>query len=189
MKDEIEVIGFDDAPFNRTDKICILIGTFMRGNKIIDGVYFREFKKDGMDVTDKIIDITKGKHYNKIKAIFLSGITFGGFNIANLWEIYNKTKKPVIVVIDKYPNKKKIFSALKKYFDDADERINLIKSFPEPEKLDNIYVQYVGTNRDFVKNIIKKTRLKSKIPECLRISHIIGRGFLELKKINYKNLE
>jgi len=181
MKDEIEVIGFDDAPFNRTDKECILIGTYMRGNKIIDGIYFRKFKKDGMDVTEKIIDIIKEKHYKKIKAIFLSGITFGGFNIADLWEINRETKKPVIVVIDKYPNKEKMFLALKKYFDDADERIKLINSFPEPERMDNIYIQYVGTSRDFVENIIKKTKLKSKIPECLRISHLIGRGFLGLK--------
>ncbi|XRO74696.1 DUF99 family protein [Methanocaldococcus sp. 28A] len=180
MKDEIEVIGFDDAPFNRTDKECILIGTYMRGNKIIDGIYFRKFKRDGMDVTEKIIDIIKEKHYQKIKVIFLSGITFGGFNIANLWKINKETKKPVVVVIDKYPNKKKIFSALKKYFNDADERIELINSFPEPERIDNIYVQYIGADIDFVKNVIKKTRLKSKFPECLRISHLIGRGFLGL---------
>lgn len=65
MKDEVEVIGFDDAPFNKADKVCILIGTYMRGNRIIDGIYFRKFKKDGMDVTEKIIDIVKEKHYKK----------------------------------------------------------------------------------------------------------------------------
>ena len=59
MKDEVGVIGFDDAPFNRTDEECILIGTYMRGNRIIDGIYFKKFKKDGMDVTEKIIDIIK----------------------------------------------------------------------------------------------------------------------------------
>ncbi|ACV24624.1 endonuclease dU [Methanocaldococcus fervens] len=181
MKDEIGVMGFDDAPFNRNDEECILIGTYMRGNRIIDGIYFRKFKKDGMDVTDKIIDVVKERHYKKIRAIFLAGITFGGFNIADLWRINEETKKPVIVVIDRYPNKKRMFSAIKKHFDDADNRIKLIKSFPEPEKIDGIYVQYIGTDKDFVKNIIKKTRLKSKFPECLRISHLIGRGFLGLK--------
>ena len=181
MKDEVGVIGFDDAPFNRTDEECILIGTYMRGNRIIDGIYFKKFKKDGMDVTKKIIDIVNGKHYKKIRAIFLSGITFGGFNIANLWKIYEETERPVIVVIDKYPNKERMFLAIKKHFNDADERIELINSFPEPEKIDNIYVQYIGTDIDFVRKILKKTRLKSKIPECLRISHLIGRGFLGLK--------
>ena len=74
-----------------------------------------------------------------------------------------------------------MFLAIKKHFNDADERIELINSFPEPEKIDNIYVQYIGTDIDFVRKILKKTRLKSKIPECLRISHLIGRGFLGLK--------
>ena len=110
-----------------------------------------------MDVTEKIIDIVKERHYKKIKAIFLSGITFGGFNIADLWEIHERTKKPVIVVIDRYPNKERMFSAIKKHFNDAEERINLINGLPEPERMDDIYIQYVGTDRDFVKNIIKKT--------------------------------
>ncbi|ENN95976.1 hypothetical protein J422_05020 [Methanocaldococcus villosus KIN24-T80] len=180
MKDQIEVIGFDDAPFKREDREGILISVYMRGNKIIDGIYFKRIKKDGLDVTEKIIEIVKGKHYKKIKAIFLSGVTFAGFNIANINEIYSKTGKPVIVVIDKNPNKDKIFLALKKHFCDAEIRIRIINSLPNPEKLENIYVQYIGCDRNFVKNMIKKTKLKSKIPECLRIAHLIGRGFLEL---------
>ncbi|ACX72251.1 protein of unknown function DUF99 [Methanocaldococcus vulcanius M7] len=182
MKKEIEVIGFDDAPFNRSDRECILIGTYMRGSCIIDGIYFRKFEKDGMDITKKIIEVVKDRHYPKIKAVFLYGITFGGFNIADIYEINEKTEKPVIVVIDKKPNIEKMFSAIEKHFNDSEERISLIKSFPKPEKLNDIYVQYVGTDKNFVKKVIEITKLKSKIPECLRISHLIGRGFLDIKK-------
>ena len=123
IKDEIGVIGIDDAPFNRTDKEAILVGTYIRGNKIIDGVYFKKINRDGLDSTEKIIEIVMGKHKTKINAIFLDGITFGGFNIANLWKIYEETERPVIVVIDKYPNKERMFLAIKKHFNDADERI------------------------------------------------------------------
>ncbi len=180
FKDEIEVIGFDDAPFKKEDKECILIATYMRGNKIVDGVYFKKFQKDGLDVTDKMLEIIKGKHYSKIKFIFLSGITYGGFNIADINKIYFETKKPVIVCIDRYPNYNKIYSAIKKHFPDWKRRINIIESLPKPIKLDNIYIQYIGTDIPKIKELLKKTRLKSKFPECLRLSHIIGRGLLDI---------
>jgi len=179
MKDEIGVIGFDDAPFYKNDKTALLIATYFRGNKILDGVYFKKIQKDGMDVTEKIVEVVKGKHYSKINAIFLYGVTFGGFNIANIFKINEETKKPVIVVIRKNPNRMDMINALKKYFKDGEKRAELLISFPEPEPLEGIYVQYVGIDREYVKELIKKTRLKSKVPECLRISHLIGRGFLE----------
>nr|WP_232210850.1 DUF99 family protein [Methanothermococcus okinawensis] len=180
IKDEVGVIGIDDAPFNRNDKEALLIGTYYRGNKIIDGIYFKKIHRDGMDSTEKIIEMIMGKHKTKINVIFLDGVTFGGFNIANLYEINEKTNIPVVAVIDRMPNRQKMMDALKKHFEDYEKRIYLLKSFPEPEKISDIYVQYVGIEKELLKMIIQKTRLKSKIPECLRISHLIGRGFLEL---------
>lgn len=180
LKNEIGVIGIDDAPFNREDDEALLIGTYYRGNRIIDGIYFKRIKRDGLDSTEKIIEMVNGKHKTKINAIFLDGITFGGFNIANIYEINEKTRIPVVAVIDRMPNRQKMADALKKHFEDYEKRISLLNSFPEPEQLEGIYVQYVGIERDYLSLLIKKSRLRSKIPECLRISHLIGRGFLEL---------
>ncbi|EHP84694.1 endonuclease dU [Methanotorris formicicus] len=180
MKDEIGVIGFDDAPFYKNDKTALLIATYFRGNRILDGVYFKKIQKDGKDATEKIVDVVKGKHYPKINAIFLYGVTFGGFNIADIFKINEETKKPVVVVIRKNPNRIDMINALKKHFNDWKERAELLNSFPEPEPIEGIYIQYVGIDGKEVKELIKKTRLKSKVPECLRIAHLIGRGFLDL---------
>ena len=183
IKDEIGVIGIDDAPFNRTDKEAILVGTYIRGNKIIDGVYFKKINRDGLDSTEKMIEIVMGKHKTKINAIFLDGITFGGFNIANIHKIHEETGIPVVVVINRMPNRQNMIEALKKHFKDSDIRISLLKSFSKPEYIEGIYVQYIGIEKEHLRTIIKKTRFKSKIPECLRISHLIGRGFLGIYDI------
>lgn len=180
IKDEAGVLGIDDGPFNRNTNKILLIGTYFRGNKIIDGIYFKKITRDGMDSTEKIIEIARGKHRKKINVIFLDGVTFGGFNIANIYEIYSRTDIPVVVVMRKMPNFQRIEDALKKHFKDHEVRISLIKSLPKPERLNNIYVQYVGIKKEVLKLIIKKTTLKSNIPECLRISHLIGRGFMYL---------
>ncbi|GBF35899.1 MAG TPA: DUF99 family protein [Methanothermococcus okinawensis] len=180
IKDEIGVLGIDDGPFNKGSKIVILIGTYFRGNKILDGVYFKRIKKDGMDSTEKIVEIVKGKHRKKINVIFLDGITFGGFNIADIHEIYEKTNIPVVAIMNNLPDYGKIEKVLMKYFKDYEDRISILRSMPKPERFEDIYVQYVGIERETLELIIKKTRLRSKVPECLRVSHIIGRGFLHL---------
>ncbi|MBA2861578.1 DUF99 family protein [Methanococcus maripaludis] len=179
-KDEIGVIGIDDAPFNKFDKEALIIGTYMRGNKIVDEIYFKKIEKDGFDSTEKILKIVKDKHFTKINAIFLDGVTFGGFNIADIVKIYDETKIPVIVIIERKPDLLKIKSALKKHFFEFPEKIEMIESFPNPEPFENIVIQYIGISFEDACKIIKKTRLRSKIPECLRISHIVGRGFLNI---------
>ncbi|WP_172456333.1 DUF99 family protein [Methanofervidicoccus sp. A16] len=180
IKDEIGVLGIDDGPFSKESKEVLLIGTYYRGNRILDGVYFKRIEKDGMDSTEKIVEIVKGKHEKKINVIFLDGITFGGFNIADIHKIYEKTNIPVVAVMNNLPDYEKIERALMKYFKDYESRISILRSLPKPEKFDDIYLQYVGIERKTLELIIKKTRLKSKVPECLRVSHLIGRGFLYL---------
>jgi endonuclease V-like protein UPF0215 family len=44
------------------------------------------------------------------------------------------------------PNLQKMVDALKKHFDDYEKRISLLKSFPEPENIEGIYVQ--GISKD-----------------------------------------
>ncbi len=178
IKDEIGVMGIDDAPFNRNDDETLLIGTYFRGNKVIDGIYFKKIKIDGMDSTDRIIEIIMGKHQSKTSVVFLDGVTFGGFNIANIYKINEITGIPIVAVIDRIPNRERMMNAIKKNFNDYKLRNSLLKSFPKPEYIEGIYVQYLGINKDDLRIVINKTRLKSKIPECLRVSHLIGRGFL-----------
>jgi len=181
FKEEIGVIGIDDAPFDKSDETAIIIGTYMRGNKIVDDVFFKMIERDGFDSTSKIIEIVKDKHFTKINAIFLDGVTFGGFNISNILEIYEKTKIPVISIMEKEPDISKMISALEKYFKEFPEKIEMLESFPNPEPFENIFLQYIGISFEDACKLIKKTRLRSKIPECLRISHIVGRGFLNIK--------
>jgi len=180
IKDEIGVLGIDDGPFNRESKEVLLIGTYYRGNRILDGVYFKRIKKDGMDSTEKILEMVKGKHKKKISVIFLDGVTFGGFNIADLNRIYERTRIPVVAVMNNLPDYEKIERTLMRYFEDYEERISILRSLPKPERFGEIYLQYLGIDRGTLEVVLKKTRLRSKVPECLRVSHLIGRGFLYL---------
>lgn len=176
MKKEVRVVGFDDSSFNKfKDKDVLVIGAFYRGGNYMDGVISFKVKVDGQDSTEKLAAaIKKSKFRLQLQAVFLNGIAFGGFNVVDIQELYNRTKLPVIVVIRKMPDIKRIISTLKKI--GFDEKIKLIEKAGKVEKIGKVYCQYRGCKRDFVEKLLKITCTHSHIPEPIRVAHLIGAG-------------
>ena len=57
--------------------------------------------------------------------------------LRDIVKIYNETKIPVIAIMEKEPDLLKMKSALKKYFFDFPEKIEILESFPKPEPFEN----------------------------------------------------
>ncbi|MEM5824630.1 MAG: DUF99 family protein [Candidatus Aenigmatarchaeota archaeon] len=168
-------LGIDDSYFSRNEKFSYLVGCIMRKNEIIEGFLIEKIYVDGLDSTEKIIKMINNKRfYRQIFAVFLAGITFAGFNVADIEEIYQKTKKPIIVLMKKYPNFNGIENALKKYFNDWEKRLEIIKKAGEIKKIENFYVQLKGISEREAESLIKISRKSSKVPEVLRIAHMVA---------------
>jgi endonuclease V-like protein UPF0215 family len=108
----------------------------------------------------------------------LDGITFGGFNVINIQEIFKSTGIPVIVIMRKYPDFTKIKKALKR-FNDWEERWKDIKDAGEVYKIENkedIYIQINGIELEDAEEIIKLSTTRSAIPEPIRVAHLIAAG-------------
>jgi endonuclease V-like protein UPF0215 family len=171
-KKNIRTIGIDDA-YSENSKDAYLVGTIVRGNSLIEQILIRKIEIDGLDATEKLIEIINDSPKEQLKAIFLSGITFAGFNLVDIEEVYNEFKIPIIVIITKYPNFKKIEEALKKNFDDYEKRMEIIKKAGSIYKIEKIYCQIKGIEIEDAKKLIEITR-RNKVPESLRISHLIA---------------
>lgn len=176
LKREIRVLGIDDAPFDKfKDKDVLLVGTFFRGGSFIDGIVSTKVKVDGSDATHKIAELVKKtKFYPQLRAIMLDGIAVGGFNVVDIVKIYQKTKVPVIVVIRKYPDFKKIEHALIKL--KKASKIKLLRRAGQIHKAGNIYMQFAGTTQEQAREMLKITCTRSFIPEPVRVAHIIASG-------------
>jgi len=173
-------LGIDDAPFTpRTSGEVMLIGTVFRGGTWLDGVLRTQIIIDGSDATDKIVKmVCSSRNKDQLGVIMLDGITFGGFNIVNIKEIFEKTEIPVIVVMRKFPNFDKIQTALKR-FKDWEKRWNRVLIAGEVHKVENeetIFIQTYGISLDDAKEIIKISTTRSAIPEPVRAAHIIAAG-------------
>ena len=180
IKREIRILGIDDAPFPpHTKNNVMLIGTIFRGGTWLDGVLRTYIKGDGTDSTSNIIKMVNGsRHKDQMGVIMLDGITFGGFNVVNIKEIFDETGIPVIVIMRKFPNFEKIKKALMR-FEDCRERWALIQETGTVHKIENIeplYIQIYGIDLEDAKEIVSIATTRSAIPEPIRVAHLIGAG-------------
>jgi endonuclease V-like protein UPF0215 family len=176
MKKEIRILGIDDAPFNKfKDKNVLVVGTVFRGGSWLDGVLSTEVKVDGNNSTKKLIEmINKCKFKPQIQCIILDGIAFGGFNIVDVELLNKKTKIPVIIVIRRMPDFKKIKSTLKKLR--KERKYKLIEKAGEVHKVGKIYVQIKGISLEDAKKVLKISCTRSLLPEPIRIAHMVAAG-------------
>ncbi len=166
--------GIDDS--FREDKCC-LVGCVTCGG-YVEGFMYEEISVDGLDSTDKIVRmLNRSKFKIQLKCVFLGGITFGGFNVADIKEIYEKTGIPVIVVMRKMPNLEEFFSAMEN-LKDSEKRKEFAKRAGRIFKLDQVYVQLAGINIDEARRFLEVATIKGNIPEPLRIAHLAASAII-----------
>jgi len=177
IKEEVRIIAWDDCCFEKSSKEVLVVGVVFRGGKFLDGMLSTKIEKDGMDVTGRISEaIKKSRHLDQLSIIMLDGITFGGFNLIDIQELYNETGLPVIVVQRKKPAMEKFLSALK-IFEDHSERKETVEKAGQLYKFNKIYYQKYGIGKEECERILKMTCVRSDVPEPLRVAHLIASGF------------
>ncbi|MHA2288977.1 MAG: endonuclease dU [Promethearchaeota archaeon] len=183
MKDFPITIGFDDAKFNFNlgSKTTDLIGVICQGTRMV-GMVKNKILIDGDDATEVLIELTK-QNEKHIQYIITDTITFGGFNLIDLEKVYSIIKKPIIAVterlvdleavrkavVKKFPNKYEV--KLQKIVNAGDLYETSIKTAGGPSK---VYFHSKGIQFAEVDLLLHKICIDSKIPEPVRLAHIIG---------------
>ena len=179
MKKKVHILGIDDMPFSFGDKKVDIVGVIMRGNSYIEGVLRTTIEVDGRDATSALAElINRTRHREQLRVAMVDGAALGGFNVVDGEEIYGETGLPIITVTKEKPDEKKMIGALKKHFDDWEERWKII-SKGEMKKLELEYPLYIkcwGISFEDAKNVIKFSTIRGAIPEPLRVAHLIASG-------------
>jgi endonuclease V-like protein UPF0215 family len=143
---------------------------------------------DGLDATEKIAKmIMNSPHYEQVRVIMLDGVTFAGFNIVDIKELYGKTGLPVITVTREKPNFEDIKKALKnlpahKKRWEAMKNAGEIFQVQTRKGEEPVHVGVAGISESDAEKILKKTSTRSNIPEALRVAHIIASGLAQPKE-------
>ncbi len=186
MKDNPIVIGIDDATFElKTNaKTTQLIGVVCQGIRTVN-IFRTEIEIDGNDATEKLIELVK--HNEKhVQFILTHSITFGGFNLINLNKIYHELGKPIIAVNDRNVDIDSVLKAIKNKFPNTyKQKVNNIidagnlfnTQIETAGGLSDIYFHLKGIEINKVDSLLQKICIDSKLPECIRLAHLIGRIF------------
>jgi len=177
IKKEVRIIAWDDCRFSFAQKSVQLVGVVFRGGDFLDGLLSTKIEKDGTDTTEKIAhSVLVSRHYDQLSYIMLDGITFGGLNVVDIKELYEKTKLPVIVIQRKMPNKKEFLKAMKNLSDFSVRKKAVASAGKFHKYSESLCYQKAGLSIKECENILKITCIRSVVPEPMRIAHLIASG-------------
>lgn len=178
FKDEVRILGVDDAPFELEQEKTKLIGSVFRGGKFLEGIIIKDIKIDGLDVTNKIVEMAMdSRHKDQLKIIILDGITFAGLNVSDLDRIHKESSLGVLAVSRRKPDKLGLDKALNNV-SKKDKRKEIVEKAGKVKKFKSdrgeIFFQNKGVSEKDAREILKISCTRSLIPEAIRVSHMIG---------------
>ena len=171
------VVGFDDAPFERSHRGDVLVvGAVFAGNRL-DGVISTKVRRDGANAAQRLIDcLTGSKYFNQLQAILLQGIAFAGFNVVDLQRLHEATGLPVLVVARYRPDLQAIRKALLEQVPGGARKWRLIEAAGPMETMAALYVQRCGITAENAARLLASLQQNSQLPEPLRAAHMIAGG-------------
>jgi len=92
-----------------------------------------------------------------------------------------RSAPPVVTVTRRKPNLDAILAALKRKFDDWEDRWQVMRRHgteEAPTKHRPLYVTYVGAERAKVREALSLTTVRGALPEPLRVAHLIAAGIV-----------
>jgi len=101
----VNVIGFDDGPFDREHRGRVFLVGVVCSDTRLDGVVSGWVTRDGADSTQRMIALVRASQFREtIGAVMVQGIAVGGFNVVDVNELANALGVPVLVVARKKPD-------------------------------------------------------------------------------------
>lgn len=167
MKEGSRFLGIDDG----SREVEKLIGVSYRGTEFMEQVEVIDQEPDTGESTEKIIELYR-LFRQDIAAILLDGISFNGFNIADVETVAERTDTPVIAVTNNRPDKEAMRSGLEA----AGLETGIIDELPQTHSYQDVFIQFAGIGKSGAEKVIDAATLQGNIPEPVRAAHLIGSG-------------
>jgi endonuclease V-like protein UPF0215 family len=171
------VIGFDDAPFERGHRGDVgLVGVVFSGTRL-DGVLASHVRRDGANATARMRELVQGSRFvGHVRAVLLQGIAVAGFNVVDVHALARTLGIPVLVVARRRPDLVAMHRALGRTGPGAARKWRLIERAGPMEPLRGVFVQRVGLGPSEAGELLAATTLHGLLPEPLRVAHLVAGG-------------
>jgi endonuclease V-like protein UPF0215 family len=171
------VVGFDDAPFERSRRGEVMIIGAVYAGTHLEGVLRGWVRRDGANSTRTLIGLVQRSRFRAhLQAILLQGIALAGFNVVDLRQLHETLGLPVIVIARKAPDLVAIRQALLTRVAGGRRKWRLIEQAGPMEPLAGVFVQRAGIAPEKARELIERLAVHGRIPEPLRVAHLIAGG-------------
>ena len=180
LKPELRIVGIDDSPL--VGKDILVVGAILRGGGWLDGLLSTRIEKDGLDATERLASmITESRNYGQLRVAMLNGVTFGGFNVVDIRELSERTGRPVIAITRRLPDMAGIRRALQNLSEPELRYEAILQAGPISEvrtrwRGSPVYFQCQGMEKEDAAKLIIETAVHSRVPEPVRVAHVIATG-------------
>jgi len=169
------VLGIDDGPFTKPQAHeAPLVAVMMEGAALVEGVAVTKFPVDGDGVTEFLADWIQGLRWKPaLQAIVFGGATIAGLAIIHVAALADRLGIPCISVTRRRPSNEQVARAL--LAAGLAERGAQLERLPPAVAVSrNLYLSFAGTTLARATTIVLATSVKSKLPEPLRVAHLIA---------------
>ncbi len=169
------VLGIDDAPFDKRQPPPVrIVAVLMEGNDLVEGMAVTEFPVDGTDATGFLAEWIKTMRWEAaLHAVVLGGITLAGLGLVDLEELAERLGIPVLAVTRRATAKSRVGEAL--IAAGLADRLPIVHRSPPAIRVrPGLHLAFAGTDREHAIALIEATLLKSRMPEPLRLAHLIA---------------
>lgn len=171
------VIGFDDAPFERSFRGDILLVGAVYAGRRLESVLSTKVRRDGVNATQAITRlIQESRIVSHLQLVMLQGIGFAGFNVVDIHALHRALEIPVLVVMRKPPDMAAIERALLNRVAGGARKWRLIQRAGKVEPAGRVFIQRAGLELAQARQVVEAFAFNSDIPEPLRTAHIIAGG-------------
>jgi len=180
----LRTVGVDDGGFQsqwpsiRRQGKAVLAAVLLN-EYWIDDIHVGEITVDGLDATEVLEKLLNRWEFD---AVFLSGVSFAGFNLIDAEAIHKRFGRPVVVVSGDKPDNVAVKKALQKHFTDWEARWKIVRKLgriysaapvvAEPP----LYFEAVGLSPRSAKLMIRALAVSSRLPEPIRVARLVARG-------------
>lgn len=176
------VIGFDDAPFARDHRGDVTLVGVICSRTRLDGVVSGRVRRDGRNSTERMVELIEGSQFaGHLQAVLLQGIAVAGFNVVDVHALHARLGLPVLVVARRRPDLAAMRRALRARVPGWRRKWALIEAAGPMEPLRGIQVQRIGLGGAEADALLRATTLHGKLPEPVRLAHIIAGGMTDGK--------
>jgi len=179
-KPALRVLGIAES-FLRSRPKSIIAGVVMRADMRVDGLAYACATVGGDDGTQAVLSLFRQLDRKDVNALLLSGAALSWFNIIDLQEVFEKTKRPLVCLT--YEESTGLEKYICEHFPRPQEKLCRYRSLGERQSVSlgtgyEVFVRARGVSTDEARILLNKFTRDGRVPEPVRLARLAARAAL-----------